>query len=218
MKPCILFIGAPGSGKGSQTERLKAQFGFITISTGDLIRDQIKRSTPIGLKVAPFLNEGKLVPDTLIIELFQEWIQENQHAPGFIIDGFPRTIYQAENFSNIIVKKYDLKIAVIHLDVSLEVLTKRILSRLLCTNCNLVYNTDSKPPAVNNTCDRCKIPLTRRRDDTKEAIGTRHAEYLAQTQPLLEFFENRVVNVNGNQSSDDVFNAIILGLENVSFN
>ncbi len=218
MKPCIILLGPPGSGKGSQTEKLKSFLGFQTVSTGDLVRSQIKGQTSIGLEIEPFLKEGRLVPDELIVQLFKEWIKDNQDAKGFILDGFPRTLEQAYIFNKDIVGKFNLKVQVIYLEVSVDLLISRMLTRLICNKCKAVYNTTSKPPKHLNQCDECGEALERRQDDNPETIVTRNKEYMSLTAPLVEFFLENLVTINGDQDSEKVFSDIMKGLNNGNLN
>jgi len=212
MKPCIIFLGPPGAGKGSQTEKLKAHLNYETVSTGDLVRAQIKAQSQIGLKIEPFLKEGKLVPDELIIQLFKEWILDNKNAKGFILDGFPRTIEQAKVFNRDIVESLSLDVKVLSLEVSVDLLISRMLSRIICSNCKAVYNLNSKPPKKDGICDLCGSKLERRHDDQPETIKIRNTEYLNLTAPLSEFYSKALIKVNGNQSSEQVFNDILASL------
>jgi adenylate kinase len=218
MKPCIILLGPPGSGKGSQTEKLKSFLAFQTVSTGDLVRSQIKGQTPIGLEIEPFLKEGRLVPDELIVQLFKEWIKDNQDAKGFILDGFPRTLEQASIFNKDIVGKFNLKVQVVYLEVSVDLLISRMLTRLICNKCKTVYNTTSKPPKHLNQCDECGEHLERRQDDNPETIVIRNKEYMSLTAPLVEFFLENLVTINGDQDSEKVFSDIIKGLNSGNLN
>ncbi|MGC8816378.1 MAG: adenylate kinase [Candidatus Hadarchaeum sp.] len=183
----LIMLGAPGSGKGTQTSRLKSIFNIPAISTGDIFRNEIKESTELGKKIKKYLDSGQLVPDKIVIEVIRERINQPDCKNGFILDGFPRTLEQARALDEIV--KID---ACINLSVPKEIIVKRLSARRVCKNCGAVYNLLVLKPKVDEICDKCGGPLYQRDDDKESVIEERFRVYEKQTEPLLEYYKKRI--------------------------
>ena len=186
----VIFLGAPGVGKGTQAQRLAAQEKIPQISTGDILREAVKRGTPLGLKAKGFMDAGKLVPDDVVIGLVDEKLKQPEVAAGYILDGFPRTVAQAEALDRLL---QDRGIThVINLDVPpRDEIVRRLSGRRSCTKCQRVYHMDSAPPAREGRCDNCGESLQQRVDDKPETIESRLAVYDRQTRPLIEYYDKK---------------------------
>lgn len=182
----IVIFGPPGSGKGTYASRLFDLIKTPHISTGDLVRDEIKNKTETGKKIEEYTKRGVLVPDDVVIELLKKRISQPDCASGFILDGFPRTIPQAEALNKI--SPIDI---VINLDVPDEVIIERLSSRLTCKSCGEIYNRRFLKPKVEGICDKCGGQLYTRDDDKPEVIRERLKTYQRQTQPLLDYYKER---------------------------
>jgi adenylate kinase len=187
----FLIFGPPGSGKGTYATRLETDLGMTAIAMGDVFRDAIKQGTALGKKVESYLKSGQLVPDDVVVEVLEKKIDEKEGTTGFILDGFPRTIQQAEALEKI--SKID---AVINLQVPERIIIARLSSRRICKNCGAIYNVLYLKPKKEGTCDVCGGPLYQREDDTEKVIRDRIKVYEKQTQPLLEYYKGRVPFVN----------------------
>ncbi|HVO78145.1 MAG TPA: adenylate kinase [Methanomassiliicoccales archaeon] len=186
MDRTIVIMGPPGSGKGTQTERLCAEFNLTKISTGDLLREAVKQGTPLGAKAKSFMDEGKLVPNDLVIDLIKEKIKTVKG--GIILDGFPRNIEQAQMLDKI--AKVDVAI---DLKVNEEDLVKRLTLRRTCRNCAAVYHLEYNPPKVAGKCDKCGGELYQRSDDTEKTVRERLKVYKDQTLPLVKYYKEKGV-------------------------
>jgi len=184
--PVIVLLGPQGSGKGTHGRFIASKLGIPLISTGDIFREEVKRETELGKKVKEFVEKGELVPDEIVIEVVKERITRPDCAKGFILDGFPRTIHQAEALEDL--AKVDL---VIFLDVTRETIIDRLSTRRICKNCGAIYNLKYMPPKVPGKCDVCGGELYQRADDKPEVIARRLEEYEERTRPLIEFYERR---------------------------
>jgi len=202
----ILLIGPQGCGKGTQASLLANHLDIPHISTGDIFRKNIALNTDLGKIVNNLVKKGELVPDDIVIEAVKSYLKNEQMFEfGFIMDGFPRTIYQAEKFEEF--SDFDL---VILIDVSDEVVIKRIVSRKTCPNCSKVYNTLTNPPKIKDRCDVCGQVLTIRADDNKESIQKRLESYHLQTKPLIDYYKKKGILrvVDGENSAEKVFEQI----------
>jgi adenylate kinase len=200
----IILIGPPGSGKGTQAVRLRERYGARHISSGDVLRSEVARKTDLGKKISYYMDRGEIGPVELITEAILEYIGRN--APdSFILDGFPRTTYQAEELE----KRHRVD-AVIFIDVRPDEIVRRILGRRTCGNCGAVYHVSSSPPAREGICDRCGTALTRRSDDTEETVLNRLRVYDNETRPLVRHYEELGLlrRVDGSRTGDDVFSEI----------
>ena len=209
----IILLGKPGGGKGTQATMLKDRLGVPQISTGDILREAVKRQTPFGIEAKKFMDAGLLVPDCLIKDLIAERLQEQDTAKGFIFDGFPRTIAQAEALKEIGASLgFDID-AVVNIDVSSEAIVTRLSGRRSC-QCGAVYHVVSKPPAKEGVCDQCGAALYQRSDDQEAVIRNRLEQYEAQTRPLIDLYEKegKLVTIDGNKPIDVVFADILTAL------
>ncbi len=180
----VVLFGAPGSGKGTQADLIEEKFGFKKISTGDLIRAEVKDETQIGKTVKGILARGELVSDDIIIGMVKNRVKQKDIAAGYIMDGFPRTIDQARELSKL---KVDFEVA-IFLKVDEQVVIDRLTSRLTCKNCGAIFNVKNKPPQQEDICDVCGGVLETRMDDNEETIRNRIEVYKKQTGPVIDYY------------------------------
>ena len=213
MSDNLLFFGPPGVGKGTQAQRLSAVFRIPHISTGDILRAAIASNTPLGQRAKEFIDKGQLVPDELILDVIADRLVQADTARGFLLDGFPRTVPQAESLGAILGKAQKILSAVLVLDAPVEELVDRISKRRTCPSCGASYHIVAKPPKVAGSCDRCGGTLVQRSDDSEEIIRLRLVEYLAKTKPVLEYFKTdaklwplRYIDAAGN--IDQIFGRI----------
>lgn len=207
----ILFMGPPGAGKGTQAEVIVKEFGIPHISTGDAFRLAIKEGTPIGLKAKEYMDQGLLVPDDVTIGIVEERLQQPDCREGFLLDGFPRTLSQAEALDGILDRLNSGLDHVINLKVDRNKLLARLTGRRLCKNCGSTYHVVFNPPKQEGICDKCGGELYQRSDDNEESVGTRLDEYINKTAPLLTFYENKALlrQMDGEQDIDQVSQQIV---------
>lgn len=210
----IIMLGAPGVGKGTQAKNLQARFGWAHISTGDMLRDAVRGGTELGKKAGQFMEKGELVPDTLIIEMVGERLGRPDCGAGFILDGFPRTVVQAEKLNELL-SKIGLSLdAVVSVDVSKEEIVSRLSQRLVCEGHSHVLDGDpSKKPG--DPCPTCESPLIRRKDDEPATIRRRLEVYDEQTRSLIKYYEGRKLlrSVDGLGAPEAIFGRILSALE-----
>ena len=180
----IMFLGAPGAGKGTQADKVSLRLGIPTISTGAIIREAVKNGTELGLKAKKSMDEGTLVEDEVVIEIIKERLSNPDCKNGFILDGFPRTVPQAEALDAMGIKLD----TVVSIEVPDEVISKRMVGRRVCPNCGATYHVTDNPSSDGVNCDKCKSTLARRHDDTPEVVLSRLAIYHETTEPLKEFY------------------------------
>lgn len=200
----MIIMGPPGAGKGTQAKKIIARFNIPHISTGDMFREAMAEGTPLGLEAKKYINEGHLVPDDVTIGLVKERLAKEDCANGFLLDGFPRTIPQAEALDEI-GEEIGRKITVvINIDTPKEELVRRITGRLVCKQCGAPYHKDSRKPKVEGVCDICGGPLVQRPDDNKDALEVRLAHYDKQTKPLLAYYEKQglLSTLDGTKGAD----------------
>lgn len=206
----LIMLGAPGAGKGTQAKRVAAEFGIPHISTGDIFRANIKGGTELGKKAKAFMDAGQLVPDELVCDLVADRIKQDDCAKGFILDGFPRTIPQAEALEEAL-KNMGTEIDyAVNIDVPDENIITRMGGRRACVGCGATYHIVFNPPKVEGVCDTCGASLILRDDDKPETVKTRLTVYHDQTQPLIDFYtaRDKVLTVDGTQDMDKVFEDI----------
>jgi adenylate kinase len=187
----IVLLGAPGAGKGTVAKLLSDNDGSVQISTGDILRNAVKAKTKLGIEAQGYMERGELVPDQLIMDIMEARLQEPDCGKGFLLDGFPRTIPQAEELKKLLLK-LNLKLdGVINLDVPKDVILDRLTTRRTCSNpdCQEIYNIKSKPPKPDGTCIKCGSPAVQRADETVEAITKRLETYNEKTAPLIGFYK-----------------------------
>lgn len=180
------MLGAPGSGKGTQAKFITQKYALPQISTGDLLRDAVKRETVLGIKAKEFLNTGTLVPDEIVLELLKERLLNDDCSNGFILDGYPRNLTQAKQLANI--TDIDL---VVNIDVDYSLLVTRITGRRTCKKCGAIFHIEFNPPTQEETCDKCSGDLYQRTDDTEEIVKKRLETYENQTKPLIEHYTSQ---------------------------
>jgi adenylate kinase len=203
----LVLMGLPGAGKGTQAEKIVDKYSIPHISTGDMFRSAIKEGTNLGLQAKSFMDKGELVPDEVTIGIVRERLSKEDCVKGFLLDGFPRTVPQAEALENILSdlnKKIDF---VINIDVEKELLMERLTGRRICKSCGSTYHLVFNPPAQEGVCDRCNGELYQRADDNEETVQNRLEVNLKQTKPLLDFYETKgyLRNINGKQDIRKVF-------------
>jgi len=187
----VILLGPPGAGKGTQAKKLSAEFGTPQISTGDILRDAARRGTELGKLAAPLMQSGQLVPDDLVVKIVEERLRQPDASRGFVLDGFPRTIPQAEALDAALAKAGRKIDAVVSLDVPESTLIQRISGRRSCAKDGSVYHLNENPPRQAGICDKCSSPLIQREDDQEDKVRERLAVYARQTAPLKDFYAKR---------------------------
>ncbi len=203
----LVLLGPPGAGKGTQAQRLAESDGLVQLSTGDMLRAAVASDSEIGRIAKPIIEAGRLVPDDVMVAMIDRRIDEPDCANGFILDGFPRTLAQAEALDDVLRRKSRRLDAVIEMAVDDGVLVERISGRFSCANCGAGYHRQFRPTAEEGVCDRCgSTEFKQRPDDNEETVKTRLAAYHAQTEPLLPYYRDRGVlkTVNGMAAIDEV--------------
>lgn len=206
----LVFLGAPGVGKGTQADKVAAQHGIRKISTGDLLREAVRNQTKLGLEAKGYMDQGKLVPDSVVIGLVRDKLADPSYAKGFILDGFPRTVPQAEELEKVLSERGIRLDRVVNFQVSREDVVKRLSGRRSCPKCQATYHVDLAPSKKGALCDRCGEALIQRSDDQREAIETRLKVYEEQTAPLISFYDkkNMLSHLDGAGSMDAVFQSL----------
>ncbi len=209
-KTVIILLGPPGSGKGTQATGLTKELGIPHISTGDLFRENISKGTELGKKAKSYMDAGKLVPDDLVLEMLFDRVSKPDCAKGYLLDGFPRTIPQAEALD--IKLKVDSKVVALNLNVSDDLIVKRIEGRLSCKNCANIHNKYFSPPAKEGMCDKCGSALIQRSDDNADVVKERLRVYHEQTEPLVAYYAKKGVlaNINGEKSPEEVAKDLLI--------
>ena len=207
----IIMLGAPGAGKGTQAKQIADKYSIPHISTGDIFRANIKNGTELGKKAKQYMDQGALVPDELTCDLVMDRIQQDDCKNGFVLDGFPRTISQAEALDAALGKINEKMDYAIDVDVPDENIVNRMSGRRACLNCGATYHLISIPPKVEGICDRCGSEIVLREDDKPETVQKRLKVYHEQTQPLIDYYKNQGIlkSVDGTQPMDEVFKAIV---------
>ena len=202
----ILFMGPPGAGKGTQAEKVTAAFGIPHISTGDAFRRAMQEGTPLGRKAKEYVDRGLLVPDDVTNGIVRERLRQADCQNGFLLDGYPRTIAQAEALDGMLAEMGKRLEHVINLKVDRSLLLARLTGRRICKSCGATYHLSFNPPRRESVCDRCGGELFQRSDDTEEKVGTRLDEYTNKTAPLLDYYRERGLlrEVDGEQDIERV--------------
>ena len=207
----IIMLGAPGAGKGTQAKKIAAKYGIPHISTGDIFRANIKNGTELGKKAKTYMDQGALVPDELTCDLVVDRIQQEDCKDGYVLDGFPRTIPQAECLTDALNKLGEKMDYAINVDVPDENIVNRMGGRRACVGCGATYHVVYNAPKVENVCDTCGENLVLRDDDKPETVQKRLDVYHAQTQPLIDYYEKAGIlkNVDGTVDMEQVFQSIV---------
>ncbi|MBW3111380.1 adenylate kinase [Bacillus sp. MCCB 382] len=206
----IVLMGLPGAGKGTQAEKIVDKYGIPHISTGDMFRAAIKEGTELGLKAKSFMDNGDLVPDEVTIGIVRERLSKADCEKGFLLDGFPRTVAQAEALENILADLGKKMNYVININVDKDILMERLTGRRICKECGATYHLVFNPPTEEGVCDRCGGELYQRADDNEETVQNRLDVNIKQTQPLLAYYEDKgyLKNIDGQQDIHRVFDDI----------
>ena len=211
----LILLGPPGAGKGTQAQRMVDRYHSPQISTGDILRAAVKESTPLGMKAKGFMDQGQLVPDEIVIGIIEERMKAKDCNLGFILDGFPRTIPQAEALQPILTKIGKKIDHVINIEVDPEELVRRLTGRRTCKNCGAMFHLLFQLPKKEGICDRCGGTLYQRADDKEETIRTRLKEYEKQTAPLIQYYQGKKTlrSIQGVGGPDQIFDQIICLLD-----
>lgn len=213
----IILMGPPGAGKGTQAELIKAAYPIPHISTGDMFREAVSNGTEMGKEAKKYMDAGKLVPDAVTIGIVEERLGKSDCQSGFMLDGFPRTIVQAEALDKTLEKMGKKLEAAIDISVPNDILIDRMAGRVSCQDCKAVYNTRFNPSLQEGICDKCGGTLIHRDDDKEETVRNRLQVYLDQTAPLLDYYKQqaRLYDINGNRATPEVFDDIKSVLESL---
>ncbi|RLI87126.1 MAG: adenylate kinase [Archaeoglobales archaeon] len=206
----IILLGPPGGGKGTQAKKIVEKYGIPHIATGDILRDAVAKGTELGKKAKEYMDRGELVPDEIVIGIVEERLKQPDCEKGFLLDGFPRTLKQAEALDDML-KGLNRKIDVtIYIDVPEEEVVRRIANRRSCKRCGAVYHLIYAPPKEPNKCDKCGGELYQRDDDKEETVRQRFKVYMENTAPLIEYYEKKglLYRVDGTKSIDEVWSQI----------
>ena len=208
-------MGLPGAGKGTQAEKINEKYNIPHISTGDMFRLAIKEGTELGKQAQAYMDQGDLVPDEVTIGIVEERLRKDDCKNGFLLDGFPRTIAQAEALQTLLTSMNESIDYVLHVDVPEENLVERLTGRRICPTCGATYHVMYNPPAKEGICDKDGSTLIQREDDQPETVKNRLAVNIKQTKPLLDFYQEKglLVSINGDQDIDQVFKDIQTKLE-----
>jgi len=201
----LILLGAPGAGKGTQAVILAEEFKVPHISTGDIFRNNIKNGTELGKKAKEYMDKGLLVPDEITIEIVKDRLKQDDCKDGFILDGFPRTIPQAEYLDKVLNELNAPLDKVLNISVSDEIIVDRMSGRRTCTSCGASYHVINNPPKKEGVCDNCGADIIQRADDKEETVKQRLKTYHEQTEPLIDYYkkQGKLVTVNGENKIDD---------------
>jgi adenylate kinase len=211
----VLIMGTPGAGKGTQAKLLAGHSGACHISTGDMLRDAVRRGTPLGSRAKRYLDDGLLVPDDVVIGIVEERLDAPECSGGFLLDGFPRTVAQAQALDALLARRGQPLRAVILIAVPREEALKRLAGRRVCERCGTMFHLAFDPPAHPGRCDRCGGALVQREDDREETVGQRMEVYSRETAPVLEHYRaaGLLHEIDGTGSRDDVFRRMTASLQ-----
>jgi adenylate kinase len=211
----MVLLGPPGAGKGTQAERLSAKYGWPQVATGDIFRAALAEGTRVGLEAKSYMDAGELVPDEVVERIVAERLDKEDCRGGFILDGFPRSIHQAESLDEYLARRGRALDLVINIVVDEEELVRRISGRRICRRCGALHQVIYSPPRVDGACDKCGGELYQRDDDREETVRNRLIIYREQTEPLIAYYRpsGRLVDVDGSKSPEEVFDQIGAAVE-----
>jgi adenylate kinase len=197
----LILLGPPGAGKGTQAREVARAYNAPHLSTGDMFREHVAQGTELGRRAKPIMESGQLVPDEIVLEMVEERVARPDCAAGFVLDGFPRTLAQAERLEEVLTRLPLRRPLAVNLAVDMEAVVRRIASRRTCTNCGAIYSTGGKMPAVPGKCDVCGGQIIQRPDDREEVVRQRIVAYEKQTHPLIDFYRRRgeLLEVDGSK-------------------
>ncbi|MGB3366420.1 MAG: adenylate kinase [Acidaminobacteraceae bacterium] len=206
----LILLGPPGAGKGTQAASISKQYSIPHISTGDIFRKNIKEGTELGKKATAYMDKGELVPDSLVVALVEDRLTWEDAKEGFLLDGFPRTIAQAESLDSVLLKMKCALNKVINIKVDSNILVERAVGRRICKNCGATYHIKFNPTKVEGVCDVCSGELYQRNDDNEETVTNRIKVYESETSPLIKYYTDKdvILNVDGQQEISKVFDDI----------
>jgi adenylate kinase len=209
----LIMLGPPGAGKGTQAAKLSVSLSVPTLSTGHILRTAIKEGLPVGLQAKEFMDAGKLVPDDVVLGVVKDFLAKDEFRDGYILDGVPRTLAQAE-----ILEKLGVQIdAAVSIEISDEIIEHRMQARRVCPKCGASFSLEANPPKVENICDECGETLVIRDDDKPETVRARLAVYHAETEPIIDFYKQRgkLISVDGTSSVEETTKKLMKALESV---
>ena len=206
----VVLLGPPGAGKGTQAAMISEKYHVQHISTGDIFRANIKEGTPLGKKASEYMDKGLLVPDELVCDLVEDRIQHEDCKEGYLLDGFPRTVFQAEHFDKFLSERGEKLDVVLDIEVPSEVILPRMAGRRVCRGCGATYHITNNPPKKEGVCDACGGELYQRVDDAEETVKNRLKVYADQTSPLIDYYTRKGTNkvVDGTKAPSEVFKDI----------
>ncbi len=201
----IVLLGPPGAGKGTQATGISQKYGIPHISTGDIFRANVKEGTPLGKKAKEYMDQGLLVPDSLVCDLVEDRLSQPDCGNGYLLDGFPRTVFQAERLDSFL-GCASSELCVVDIEVRPEALLPRLTGRRVCTKCGAPYHVLTKPTRVPGVCDICGGPVVQRADDSEETVMNRLKVYDSSTAPLIDYYgDGRLIRIDGEKAPDEVF-------------
>lgn len=210
----LVLLGPPGAGKGTQASAIVKKYNIPHISTGDIFRANIKEGTELGKKAKEYMDKGLLVPDELVVDLVKDRLNQKDCSEGFLLDGFPRTVKQAEALDAELLSMGIGLDKVINIDADSKILIERAIGRRVCKECGATYHIKFNPPKNEGICDNDNMTLFQRDDDVEETVATRINVYFEQTQPLIDYYQQKglILNIDGTKPIDDIFETIVEAL------
>ena len=207
----LVMLGPPGSGKGTQAKRLAEKLNLKHLSTGDILRENVKQGTDLGKRAKEYMDKGDLVPDDVILGMIKDTLKSEKQADGFIFDGFPRTIPQAEGLDKMLASESEKLDSALNLEVSDQEVINRLSGRYFCPKCQRTYNYPANLPNKEGVCDDCDVELQKRKDDTEEVVKNRLEVYKKQTEPLIGYYKEQSIlkNVDGEREIGTIFDDLV---------